>query len=120
MTGTCKKLLVQTRYDLAPVPNRAPEELEVSAESPGDPVESGKFDQKYVRSIFWIETVLAAVAASLTVVTGLCPDWIERVLPIDLDLHSGSIERNMVLACAASAALCAARARRNWRKWLTA
>src|SRR6202035_4509929 len=108
MTGTFMKLFVQTRDDLAPAPNRARAELEVFPESPRQSVESGKFHQACVQSVFWIETVLAAVAASLTVVTGLCPDWIERVLPIDLDLHSGSIERNILVACALSAALCAA------------
>jgi hypothetical protein len=119
MTGTCK-LLVKTRYDLTSAPNRALAKSEGSTESPRESSESGKFHQRCVQSVFWIETVLAAVAASLTVVTGLYSDWIERVLPIDLDLHSGSIERNMVIACAVSAALCAALARRNWRKWLTA
>ncbi len=77
-------------------------------------------DKNYVRSVSWIETVLAAVLATLAVVTGLCPDWIERVFRIDPDHHSGSIEWNIVMACVFSAALFAALARRNWRKSLAA
>lgn len=121
MTGSRRKHQGQTHYDLAPARSSAPAGLELSPEPPSQPAESGKFHQNYVRLIFSIETVLAAVAASVAVVTGLYPDWIERVLRIDPDLHSGSIERNVVIACAVSAALfAAARARHNWRKWLAA
>jgi len=54
------------------------------------------------------------------VVTGLCPDWIERALRMDPDLHSGSIEWNIVIACAVSTAFFADLARRQWRKSLAA
>jgi len=118
MTGTRGRLPGQTRYDLAPASDRAPAELEASSESPRESAETGRLHQNCVRSVFWIEIILAVVAASLAVVTGLYPDWIERVLRIDPDLHSGSIERNMVIACAVSAVLCAVLARRNWLKWV--
>jgi len=54
------------------------------------------------------------------VVTGLSPDWIEGALRIDPDLHSGSIEWTIVMACAVSAAFFADLARREWRKSLAA
>jgi hypothetical protein len=116
MNGTHRKLPGQTRHALAAVRSSAPAELGI----PRKPAESGKSCQNHVRSIVWIETVLAAVAASLAVVTGFYPNWIERVLRIDPDLHSGSTEWNMVIVCAVGAALFAALARYNWRKWIAA
>jgi hypothetical protein len=77
-------------------------------------------DEDQGRSIFWIETVLAAVAATLGAVTALCPQWIERVFGFDPDCHSGSIEWNVAITCAFSAAFFAALAHRNWRKSLAA
>jgi hypothetical protein len=69
-----------------------------------------------LRSIFWIETVVASVTALLAVVTVLWPDWIERVLGIDPDRHSGSTEWELVVALLLGALLFAALARRDWQR----
>jgi hypothetical protein len=67
-----------------------------------------------VRSRFWVESVLAFIAALLAFVTVLWPDWIERVFGIDPDRHSGSIEWVLVLVLVAAATLFTALARREW------
>ncbi len=69
-----------------------------------------------LRSIFWIETILASLAASLAVVTGLWPQWIERVFHIDPDHYSGSVEWQLVVALWFVAALLIALAVRDWRR----
>lgn len=101
MTGTNRKV--------TPPPGRAPAQFRASLGLPRRPVDSGTFRENHIGSFLWVETVLAAVSAGLAVLTGLCPDWI--------DLHSGSIERNTVIA-GISAPPFAALARRNWRKSL--
>jgi hypothetical protein len=69
-----------------------------------------------IRSIFWIETVLASLAALLAVITGLWPEWIELVFHIDPDSHSGSAEWKLVVALWFAAVLLIALALRDWRK----
>jgi len=71
-------------------------------------------------SIFWMETLLAAIASMLAVVSALWPDWIEIVFGIDPDHHSGSTEWNVVIAWVLSAMALATLARRSWRKRLSA
>lgn len=68
------------------------------------------------RATFWIETVVASVIALLAVVTVLWPDWIERVLGIDPDHHSGSIEWGLIVALLLGAMVFAALARREWQR----
>ena len=75
-----------------------------------------KFRQALVLSIFWIETVLAALAAIVAALTPLYPHWIEWIFGIDPDHLSGSLERNIVMACVASAAAFAILARRTWHR----
>jgi len=106
--------------DVIPPPGCGPAQFGASLRPPGEAADSGRFRENHVRSIFWVETVLAAVSAGLAVVTGLSPDWIEGALRIDPDLHSGSIEWTIVMACAVSAAFFADLARREWRKSLAA
>lgn len=72
------------------------------------------------RKVFWIETLLAAIACILGVVSALWADWIEKIFNVDPDLHSGSTEWNLVIAFALSAMVFGALARRNWRKRLSA
>ena len=56
------------------------------------------------------------VTAAVAAITGLCPDWIERLFRLDPDHHSGSLEWNIAIACIAGAALLAVMVRRNWRE----
>ena len=120
MRGARSKLPGQSRLDAIPPPGCGPAQFEACLGPPGEPADSGRFRENHVGSIFWVETLLAAVSAGLAVVTGLCPDWIERALRMDPDLHSGSIEWNIVIACAVSTAFFADLARRQWRKSLAA
>ena len=62
------------------------------------------------RRRFWVETALAAVAALLTVVTILVPDWLEVFFHLEPDEGSGSFEvvvTLIALAIAVSASLAA-------------
>jgi hypothetical protein len=63
--------------------------------------------------MFWAQTVVASVAALLAITTFLLPDWIEQIIGIDPDHHTGSIEWNWVLALCLTATLFAALARRS-------
>jgi hypothetical protein len=67
-----------------------------------------------LRTIFWIEAMIAFFSALLTVATIEWGDWIERIFDIDADHHSGSIEWQWVIALSFSAALFAALARREY------
>jgi hypothetical protein len=66
--------------------------------------------------LFWIDSALAWLAALLAIVTSLFPDWLEQLLPIDPDRHSGSVEWSLVVACALAAAWLGALAVREWRR----
>ena len=66
-----------------------------------------------------METALAALAALLAVIGALRPDWIELVLYVDSDNHSGSTEWGLVIALVLSSLLFTALARRI-RQQLTA
>jgi hypothetical protein len=117
MTGNRKNTPNQNRIDLAAPPGTTTTQFESPGRQPGA---GTKFNERYARLIFWMETVLATVAATLAVVTALCPTWIEQVFGADPDHHSGSAEWNVVLAFAFSAVFLAALARRNWRRFLAA
>jgi hypothetical protein len=72
--------------------------------------------RKNPSSVFWIEAVLAAFAALLATLTAAQPDWIERILPLDLDNDSGALEWELAWALFLAAALFSAVALRDWRK----
>jgi hypothetical protein len=67
-------------------------------------------------SLFWVEAFLAAVAALLATVTFLMPDWIERILPLEPDNHSGSLEWRLAVALLLAAAILSALALHDRRK----
>ena len=69
-----------------------------------------------VRTRFWIESTVAAVAAILFVVTLVWREWIEAVFKIDPDGGDGSLEWAVVaVLCAASITLSVI-ARAEWRR----
>jgi hypothetical protein len=69
-----------------------------------------------VRRRFWAESVSAAIAAVLALVTVAWPDWIEIVTGSALDGGSGALERAVVAGLGAAAMLLAAAARTEWRR----
>jgi hypothetical protein len=66
--------------------------------------------------LFGIETALACGALTLAVITAIWQDWIEIVLGVDPDKHSGSLEWLVVAACLAIAATCGVAAQAQWRR----
>ena len=48
--------------------------------------------RRTLRHRFWVETVVAAISASLCLITPLWPDWIEAVSGWDPDQHDGAVE----------------------------
>jgi membrane protein implicated in regulation of membrane protease activity len=74
--------------------------------------------KKSLSPAFWIELVLALVAALSAALTVLMPDWIEQMVPVDLDHHSGLLEWQLTAALFLAAALLSASAFREWRKAL--
>ena len=69
---------------------------------------------------FWIEVILASIAALFAAITALMPDWIEHILPMDLDHHTGSLEWQLTAAVSLAAVLLTAAAFREWRNSLRA
>ena len=65
---------------------------------------------------FRIEVLLAAGSALAGALFVLRRDWIEALLPIDPDAHSGSLELLLVAVCVAATITFAAMARREWRR----
>jgi hypothetical protein len=70
----------------------------------------------FVRGRFWAESVSAAMAAVLALVTVAWPDWIEVVTGSSPDGGSGALERAVVAGLAAVAIVLAAAARAEWRR----
>jgi hypothetical protein len=68
-----------------------------------------------VRRRFWIESLLAALSATLSVVTLVWHDWIEIVFGVDPDHGSGALEWLIVALAAGTAVAFAAIARAEWR-----
>jgi len=68
-----------------------------------------------VRRRFWIESLLAALSAILSVVTLVWHDWIEIVFGVDPDHGSGALEWLIVALAAGTAVAFAAIARAEWR-----
>lgn len=115
MIGIHKNLQKQTAFDLAKPLYCGAGHSEALLERPAGS-ETRESHKNRARSFYRIETALAAVAAALAAVSGVCPDWIERVFRVGPDHDSGSLEWNIAIACAVGAALIAAMVRRNWRK----
>ena len=120
MSGIRRDLPGQTRRDLVAPFGFAPVQPEASPQQAVKPPGNWQFRKSPARRLFRIETGLVAVPAAVAVMTELWPDWIERVLRVDADRHSGSLEWNIAVACVISAALFAALVRRKWRKSLAA
>jgi hypothetical protein len=65
---------------------------------------------------FWVEVGLGAASVFLLVLTYLVPDWIEVVLRVDPDHHSGSLEWALDGALVAVAVAAGVFARIEWRR----
>ena len=65
---------------------------------------------------FFVEVGLAALCASLALLTMISPDWIEEVFGVDPDQHSGSVEWMIVIALTAVGAASGVLARIEWRR----
>ena len=65
---------------------------------------------------FWIETALAAVSGGLTIVTLVWRDWIEAVLHVDPDAHSGAAEWTIVGIALAVTIAAIVTAGRDWAR----
>jgi hypothetical protein len=69
-----------------------------------------------LRIRFRIEVALAAIAAVLTVVTAVVPDWIERLTGESPDAGSGEAEWMIAVIFAVAAVGFGLMARREWRR----
>jgi hypothetical protein len=72
--------------------------------------------RRQIRSRFWVEATLGAVAGSLAVLTVVWHDWIEAVFRVDLDHHSGALEWAVVGVLVAVAITASALARLELRR----
>jgi hypothetical protein len=66
--------------------------------------------------LFWAETALAVLTASLAILTSVWPAWIEAVFGFDPDHHNGSFEWELTLALAVVTLILGALARRTWAR----
>jgi hypothetical protein len=73
-----------------------------------------------VRARFWIEVTLAVMAAVLTAITAIVPDWIERLTDARPDSGAGELEWMLALIPAVIAVGLGFAARREWRRALPA
>jgi hypothetical protein len=69
-----------------------------------------------LRTRFWVEAALAALAAVLAAITAVVPDWIERLTGAHPDSGGGELEWMFALIPAAVALALAVAARREWRR----
>jgi hypothetical protein len=65
---------------------------------------------------FWGESIVAALAGSLALLTLAWPDWIEGTFGFDPDHGNGSLEWTLVAVLFVAAGACTAVARREWRR----
>jgi undecaprenyl pyrophosphate phosphatase UppP len=63
---------------------------------------------------FWLNVGLAVLSTALFALTLFSRDWIEEILPVDPDRHSGSLEWLIVGALFIAMAAFSTRA---WSKW---
>jgi len=73
-----------------------------------------------LRTRMWIEALLAAVAAVLTAVTLIWPDWIELLFDASPDGGDGSAERAIAIAWLLAAIVFGGLARSDWRRLVAA
>ena len=69
-----------------------------------------------LRSIFWIEALLAVVTGISTVLTVLWRDWIEILFGVDPDHGNGSLEWLIVVVSLAVTVVLSMLARHEWRR----
>jgi hypothetical protein len=69
-----------------------------------------------LRFRYWSESAAAAVACFLAVLALVWPKWVEGVFGIDPDHGNGSFEWELVVGCWIVTGMCAAVARRDWRR----
>jgi membrane protein implicated in regulation of membrane protease activity len=72
--------------------------------------------RKNPNPVFWLEAVLAALAALLATLTTARSNWIEWILPFELDNDSGALEWELACGLFLVAVLLSAMALRDWRK----
>lgn len=65
---------------------------------------------------YWIELALSGTGASLLALTILVPDWIERVLGLDPDAHSGLAELAVMGLLLAATIVFGVLARLEWSR----
>ena len=68
------------------------------------------------RRRYWIEVGLGTLSGILFVLTLMVPDWIEAVVRVDPDQHSGSLEWVIVAVLAVTTVVSSLLARREWRR----
>jgi hypothetical protein len=76
--------------------------------------------KRQVRPRFWVQVGLASTTGFLCVLTLAWRDWIEAVVGVDPDQHSGSLEWGLVLSLLAVTVLVAMLARAEWRRSIRA
>ena len=70
-----------------------------------------------LRRRFWLEGITALIAALLTLMTVVRPDWIEIAFNIDPDAGSGSLEWLLVITAAAIALAMSTGSLLEWRRF---
>jgi hypothetical protein len=69
----------------------------------------------HVRRRFWSEVSLGGISGVLLIITAAWPDWIEKVLGIDPDGSSGSLEWAIVVVLGVCAVTLPLLAANEWR-----
>ena len=69
-----------------------------------------------LRSLFWIEALLALGNAILVVMTVLWKDWIELVFKVDPDAGSGAVEWSIMVVTLLLTVVFLALARSEWHR----
>ena len=69
-----------------------------------------------VRTVFWIELVLASFSGFLAALTVFWDDWIEALTGYDPDQHDGTVEWEIVLGLVFVCVLFSIAARSEWRR----
>jgi uncharacterized membrane protein YidH (DUF202 family) len=68
------------------------------------------------RGVFWLETALALLSASLAVVTSFWQDWIEAFTGFEPDAHGGSLEWGLVATLVIVSVVASGLASMAWRR----
>jgi hypothetical protein len=63
---------------------------------------------------FWLEVALATATGVALILFLVRRDWIEGVLPVDPDAHSGSLELLLIVLLSLASITCGVLARRDW------